>query len=992
MLIDNYVNYQSIYKDKYGDKTIILMQVGSFYELYSINPEANELHKIADICNIQISRKNKLITEISKNNPYMCGFPLYVLNKYVQLLIQNNYTIVLIEQITEPPNPERKITEIISPSININYTNKKSNYIITLFFDYDYINNFIIVGISGVDLSTGQCFIYEVGSNKNDPLFAMDECYRIITSYNPCELLILSDHKLKDNIKDDILNSLNINDILVHYKWDEYEYLNIMKKPIYQLEILEKSYKKSSMLNIIEYLNLEKLNIARISFCCSLQFAFEHNADIIKELNIPNIIENNNILNIEYNSALQLNILSLNNNEKPLLDILNRCSTAFGNRNFKERLLNPLIDIEKINKRYDDISYLLTSNKFKDLYKILNNIIDLERVKRRLLLNKFNPMDWCSFDTSLEYSIEAFKIINNDNLINIINNIKKEYSILNLENCNKYNLIDIKGNIFNKGVNSQLDELDNNYKTAYNNIIDIVNIISSINDSSCKIDYNEREGYYISITKKRYENALKTNKKYMSQFEKKILSSSSNILKLTSKDINNFSNIIEKNQLMISSLVLKEYQLFITSFINNNKNNLEIIIDNLINLDISCCNARNAYDFRYYKPDIDNEIGTSSYIKAENLRHPIIENINKNIEYIGNDIELNENGIILYGINSSGKSSLMKAVGLNLIMAQSGMFVPSIHFKYRPYKHIMTRITGNDNIYKGMSSFVVEMTELRNILQRSNNNSLIIGDEICNGTEATSGVCIIASCINELIKKKASFIFTSHLHELININLIKNEINKKIKIYHMHITINDNKIIYERKLKDGNGSSLYGIEVCKSLDMPLDFMKNAEMIRKELEGIDKSLINTKKSIYNNDLIMGICNVCKINPSIETHHINYQSLSDKDGFFENFHKNNKHNLVQLCNECHKKEHNGIISINGYKQTSEGIELDINNDIMLKLDKYIKKGKLNWFYRKQKNGKFKIGTEEDILLLINKLTNKNYKKITNDLHNILYDPSY
>ena len=153
MIIDDYLKYQEEYSKKYGEMTIILMQVGSFFELYSIVENCSFLYKISDICNIQISRKNKTIKEVSKNNPLMAGFPLYVLNKFIQILLQNNFTIVLIEQISQPPNPERKITEIISPSTNINILSKKSNYIIVFYFEI--INDLLIVGISGVDLTTG---------------------------------------------------------------------------------------------------------------------------------------------------------------------------------------------------------------------------------------------------------------------------------------------------------------------------------------------------------------------------------------------------------------------------------------------------------------------------------------------------------------------------------------------------------------------------------------------------------------------------------------------------------------------------------------------------------------------------------------------------------------------------------------------------------------------------------------------------------------------
>ena len=280
MIIDDYLNYLDEYIKKYGENTIIIIQVGSFFELYDIDVNSRYLYKIADICNIQVSRKNKSILEVSRNNPIMCGFPVYVINKYIQLILQNNYTIVLIEQVTEPPEPQRKITEILSPATNININSKKSNYIIVLY--YEEIDNLLIVGITGVDLTTGRSFIYENASSKSDPQYTLDETYRLITIYNPCEILILSD-KLNDNTKKQILNIIN-NNSLIHPKWDDYELSSNIKKIDYQNKILEKSFINKSMLSIIEYLNLEKYSLGRLSFCCLLQFAYEHNNEIIKEL------------------------------------------------------------------------------------------------------------------------------------------------------------------------------------------------------------------------------------------------------------------------------------------------------------------------------------------------------------------------------------------------------------------------------------------------------------------------------------------------------------------------------------------------------------------------------------------------------------------------------------------------------------------------------------------------------------------------------------
>lgn len=983
MIIDDYLKYQDDYRKKYGENTIILMQVGSFFELYSIIENCNFLYKISDICNIQISKKNKQIKEVSKNNPLMAGFPLYTLNKYVQILVQNNFTVVLIEQITAPPNPQRKITEIVSPSTNINITSKKSNYILVFYFEE--FNGLLIVGISGVDLTTGKSFIYENGSTKIDPQLTLDECYRIMTTYNPSEILLISDN-INEKYKKQILEIINFN-CLIHKKFENYELLSCMKKLEYQNKILEKSFENKTMLSIIEFLNLEKYSIGRISFCCLLQFAFEHNSEIIKELNLPELIENSKILTIDYNSSLQLNIISHNDNERPLLDILNRCSTAFGSRGFKERLLNPINNSDELIKRYDKIDELLLDKKFKIINKYLTSIIDLERVKRRILLKKLNPCEWGSIINSFENAIEALMIIDDKETVKIIKDILNQLEILNIEECGKYNLNEIKTNIFNKGFLEEVDKLTNIYKETLDFLDKIIEKISGIDDSSCKLDFSDKDGYFITITKKRFENAYKKDKTYMNKFEKRIANNNSNY-KLTSDEIIDASSKLERIQNDIQAIMTKEYLKFLIEFLEKNKINLQNIIEILKELDINTCNAKNAFDYCYYKPTIDLS-ANNSYINAENLRHPIIERISTDVEYIGNDVSLNQNGILLYGINASGKSSFMKAIGLGIIMAQSGMYVPSSKFVYYPYDHIMTRICGNDNIYKGMSSFVVEMTELRNILQRANNNSLIIGDEICCGTEPISGVCIVSSAINELINKKASFIFTSHLHELTSISIIKDKIGSELNVYHMHIEVIDGKIIYERKLKEGQGSSIYGIDVCKSLDMPLSFIKNTEIIKKEIQGINDTIINTKKSNYNSDIFIDICEICKINKGKETHHINYQINADKDGKFSNFHKNQNHNLVCICDECHKKEHNGEIGIIGYKQTSEGIKLEVINETRIKY--LIIRGKSNWFYRKKKTDKFIPATEKEIIDFYNKQTKSQIKEIDINMEKRFYDAS-
>jgi DNA mismatch repair protein MutS len=934
MIIDDYLEYSKTYKSKYGDKCIILMQVGSFYELYSIEDSIadNDIYCIVDLCNIQISRKNKSIPEVSISNPLMAGFPLYTISKYTQILLNNNYTIVLVEQVTEPPNPERKVTEILSPGMNITVQNKKSNFMMVLY--YEFIDRLLVVGISGIDLSTGKTFIYEAGSTKKDPEFACDEVFRFISTYNPSELVILSSSKLSAEDKSYILKNLNVNNILTHFKWDNYEYIDIMKKLVYQKGILEKAFfSKKTMLSIIEVLNLEKLNTARISFCCLLQFAYEHNADIIKELQEPVVFEDHKNMCIEFNSALQLNVLGLYQGDKPLIDILNRCSTSFGCRAFKDRILMPMVNHQDLCKSYDDIDRLLKNNLFKDVRRKLSDILDLERLKRRMLLNKISPMDWCSFNTSLLAARHVVELLQEsfDYDSAHISEIIDGYTSIDLEEASKHNLTDKNnmGNFFVEGTYADIDIATNEYNSAYEKIKSICETVNSLgqNDATaCKIEYNDREGHYLCMTKKRFDTAAAINKTLMTGFDKKALSNANNY-RLVNADIMVQSSNMQRYSTSISTLVLKYYHDFVASYITKHADAIDNLVKYLTRIDIACCCARNAYEYCYTRPVI--KPADKSYVKATNMRHPIIERIDDTLPYVGNEIELgvgsHDSGILLYGINASGKSSFMKAVGLNIIMAQAGMFVACSSFEFQPYHHIFTRISGMDNIYKGMSSFTVEMTELRNILQRCNKHSLVIGDEICCGTEFISALAIVASGIDTLVKKNTSFIFATHLHELTKLKVIKEHMKNAVCIKHMHIHIDDkNRIIYDRKLQEGQGSQVYGIEVCKSLDMPNDFMKNAEVIRKEVQGLDTMIINKKKSRYNAKVLMDKCAVCG-DKAVDTHHVKYQASADAAGFLESYHKNVHHNLVPLCKECHIQEHNGSLNIEGYIQTSDGIML-------------------------------------------------------------------
>ena len=357
---------------------------------------------------------------------------------------------------------------------------------------------------------------------------------------------------------------------------------------------------------------------------------------------------------------------------------------------------------------------------------------------------------------------------------------------------------------------------------------------------------------------------------------------------------------------------------------------MEDIVKLIGTIDFHVTCAKNAVNHNYIRPKI---VGTESMIHANKVRHPLIEVYQKDLPYIPNNVHLEKGGILLYGINSAGKSSYMKSVGLNLIMAQAGMFVSSETFEYSPYDHIFTRIPGGDNLFKGQSTFVAEISELRSILKYSTSRSLIIGDEIASGTESVSGISIVSSGIISLCNRNASFIFATHLHEVAQLESVKRIEN--LGIFHISVHYDENKkiLIYDRILKEGSGETMYGLEVCKSLDMPSDFLHVANIIRQEYLQLSKTVVDMKQSRYSSQVFIDTCSICK-NKAEEVHHIQEQILADKHGFIGSIHKNDKHNLISICEKCHDEIHRGSIKVEGFKQTSMGKMLITEDTKMIK----------------------------------------------------------
>ena len=301
----------------------------------------------------------------------------------------------------------------------------------------------------------------------------------------------------------------------------------------------------------------------------------------------------------------------------------------------------------------------------------------------------------------------------------------------------------------------------------------------------------------------------------------------------------------------------------------------------------------------------------------ENLATSTIDNV----EYF-NDTK----GMLLFGTNASGKSSLMKAVGLNVILAQSGHFVPCRGMAFKPYYNLFTRINNNDNIFKGESSFAVEMSELRSILKRADKNSLVLGDELCAGTESISALSIFSAAVVKMQERGTSFIFATHLHELCNIPRVTSL--DSVKMFHLKVIFNAEKdmLVYDRKLTPTSGPAMYGLEVCRAMKMEPDFLLISEEIRKDLMGVKQNVLDNKQSKYNAKVYVHLCEVCGLDAE-DVHHIKFQCTADVNKMIDGaIQKDTKSNLVPLCKSCHNNVHNGGLKIFGFKMTSNGVILD------------------------------------------------------------------
>ncbi|MFK4785793.1 DNA mismatch repair protein MutS [Fusobacterium sp. MFO224] len=803
-------------KEQYNDY-ILLFRLGDFYEMFY------EDAKIASKeLGITLTKRNK------KMDVPLAGVPYHSVASYISKLVSKGYSVAICEQTEDPKNAKgivkREVVRVITPGtiIDTEYLDEKTNnYLMCIILKNEK------AAISYVDIMTGE---FKVSEFKGENLI-----YRVLGEVNkisPKELI--TDEKSYDELKDNLesyrmLENIKINKTLVVKNSKKYllDYFKIKSLDSFGINAKEEIIAVSGM--ILKYVS-------------DLQKG--------KELPFTNIlcVNSENVMELNLTTQKNLDIISNYKGETSsgtLLWILDYCKSSMGSRLLKKIVKNPLLNIKKIKQRQNDIGFFIDEVLLREeTREQLKNIYDIERIIGKLILETINGRDLIALKQSIFSSLELYKLLNDSKILDL--KLEKLIDIYNLveESIVEEPPFSIReGGIIKPGYNKELDEL----RDISNNGKDyILKIEASEREKTgiraLKIKYNKVFGYFLEVTKSNISLVpdYYIRKQTLTNAERYIIPE----LKEYEEKVLNAKNKIES----------LEYYLFkeITSSIKKYKEELQDLSFKLAYLDVITNLAHVSIKNSYVKPEISED----KNLEIIGGRHPIVEKLIPTGEFVKNKVLMNKNKnlIILTGPNMSGKSTYMKQVALIIIMAHIGSYVPADYAKIGLVDKIFTRIGASDDLMTGQSTFMLEMSEVANILNSATDKSFIILDEIGRGTSTFDGISI-ATAITEYIhdKVKAKTIFATHYHELTQLE----ERLENAENYRIEVSEERDEIKFLREIVKGGADKSYGIEVARLAGLPREILKNSKKILSVLEKrkniVEKKLGEEQMILFGNNI-------------------------------------------------------------------------------------------------------------------------------------------
>jgi DNA mismatch repair protein MutS len=990
-LTDEYLDYYIKYSREYGEKTCILMQVGMFYEIESVRNEKEcigNVWEVAEVLHIQVTKKNKGNTSTDRTNPYFGGFPIHALPKFLPILLENGYTVVVIDQIagggasngsTTRGNAKRKVTGVYSPSIypiDMGGGGCEGNNLTTVLLEFTPASalSSVVCGISvsNINLTNNTFYLHEsyVTVDEHSSNDVIDSIYKMMIRYASNEVCIhvVGGEGLRAFSKESLVQSLDLMNVPVKYTaytTDEFrksgggggvDYQNTFLKRVYSTHV------NFGLLSPIEYFDLERYPLSITNVVLTLGFVSRHDMKYIQNISPPQYVTEHHHLVLEMNTLQQLNVVGRDNTS--LFDVIDRTSTSIGRRELKALLCKPFIDPAVIRDRLDMTRTLVDPEcqSFRlDIRRELSELVDFERLHRRMSLGVLQPAEFYQLHVcygrvlalvecvgalgALGTGTSVFSKYNlHDDHVSLIKDYMATYtSIFDIERMSRTTLGDLDistGHFFNPGQCPEIEKIYNSMSAIDNKLQEARDSLGAGAGGAVKVCYSEMDGYHFVTTNVRCQVLLgKLNEDERQRLTVKRNSSS---CKIWTEESKRWSMQLVKWKETFSQKVKLHYTKHIVELYERYHAVFKPMRDFVALLDITLSNAKCAEKYNYCCPDIidvdvDADGTRDSSVYAVGIRHPIIERIKTDTMYVPNDVKFDGGspGMILYALNACGKSSLLRSIGLCVIMAQCGLYVPCTTFRLVPFKTILTQVDLSDNLWRGQSSFVTEMIGLKKIMALADRNALVLSDELTKGTEVVSATAIFTAVVKELTRRGSKFLFTTHLGDVAKMDAIRSD--SRIQICHLAVDICDSgKITFRRTLQPGPCSELYGLEVAKAIGLDRDLMEDAFNIRGRLVGVggdvEASGVSHKKSRYNRKKILERCEICSYTPTkptdipLDTHHIQFQCTADSNNFNGHFHKNSAFNLVCLCKACHIRVHNNEIKICGYIQTTDGVTLD------------------------------------------------------------------
>ena len=784
-----------------NEDLIIFFRLGDFYEMFF-----DDAIKVSHELELTLTGKSAGLDERIP----MCGIPYHAANTYIDKLIENGHKIGIVEQLEDPKGVKglvkRGIVQIISSGTVMDTDTLQAG-------DYNFIASITDFkhgyAISYADVSTGEIYAFLLDHN---PTKVVSE----IINLGVKEVIL--DSKTDKDIYSILKNQFHLTLTITDELSNEYTY-------IYE-DLIDQRY-----INSVKHL---------------LAYIIHNQKRDLSHLQKLQIRETKDYLKMDVHTKRNLELvetLRLKQRNYSLIWLLDKTKTAMGARLLKNYLLNPLIDKNEIERRYDIIEILLKEFIYKsDLENYLTEVYDLERLSGKIAFGNANGKDLLQLKTSLKVLPHISDILNKINYNKKLEDFTELYNLLEKSIYENPPVSTKEGYLIKEGYNNELDELKKLRKGGKDFVAKFeTEEREKTGIKNLKVGYNRVFGYYIEISKGN-TNLVKDEWGYQ---RKQTLANAERYISPILK---------EKEALILNAeekIIEIEYNLFceirdeVKKYIPKLQKTAKIISE----IDVLQSLATIAEENNYVRPTItENEI----YIKDS--RHPVVEKVIKS-EFVTNDIimDKNTNILLITGPNMAGKSTYMRQMAIIAIMAQIGSFVPASVAKLPIFDAIYTRIGASDDLVSGESTFMVEMTEASNAITSATDKSLLLFDELGRGTATFDGMALAQAIIEYIHQNiKGKTFFSTHYHELTDLD----KTLKHLKNIHVSAYEEDGKITFLHKIKEGSIDKSYGIHVAKLANLPESVIKRADEILKIYENKEnKRDIKIQESLPLDELMI-----------------------------------------------------------------------------------------------------------------------------------------